>query len=107
MKVSEACGFYPDRKPLCVARLRGWGVKNNVHLKVLHHRYAETEAGFVVRRGCVDDIVEAALKLLTNSSLSQSMGTMARDIAEAKYTVSRTTDKIERIYFELIGDHVY
>ena len=60
--------------------------------------------GFIIRRGNVDDIVNATLKLLTNPNLLKKMGKKAKEAAQAKYTVNRVVNKIENLYYELIND---
>jgi glycosyltransferase involved in cell wall biosynthesis len=57
--------------------------------------------GFITRRGNADDIVTAALKLLTNPTLREQMGRKAQEVAIAKFRVSRVVDQVENLYYRL------
>jgi phosphatidylinositol alpha-1,6-mannosyltransferase len=57
--------------------------------------------GFVTTRGSVEDIVTAALRLLTNPMLCEKMGRKARDVAIAKYQISQVVERLEALYYRL------
>lgn len=58
--------------------------------------------GFIIRRGNIDDIVNAALKLLTNPMMRERMGRKAREVVIAKYRISRVVDQVENLYYRLV-----
>ena len=61
------------------------------------------ETGFVVNRGSVGQIADAATTLLTDFALRTRMGNRGRAVVQNKYRVSTITDKLEELYFQLMS----